>query len=500
VASGQVELFKITRLALRSTLGLGDQYNDLKALTAHNAEVAVLSKMTMFAALTDAERGQMVSAFEKVVQPAGTTIISQGEEGEYFYVIREGSVKVIQQKEGDEEPVVLAPHLGPGDYFGEMALLDSAPRMASVVANRETVTMQLGRSTFTTLLGAASDVLSRGAKKRQKAADNYVKPPDPEDLKAVKHLGEGQFGQVTMVVNNVDGKPYAAKVMGKIAVIEQQQVEHVESERKMLSLCDHPFITRILTSYQTKNDLIIILELAPGGELWAELYEVHEGEGIPTSSARFYAGCVASALAHMHEEGIAYRDLKPENLLIDAEGYLKVVDFGFAKLLTETETRTWTICGTPEYLAPEIIACKGHSFPVDWWAYGCLLFEMCTGGTPFADADGNPMQIFKNIILNDGNYLENENLMKSTKDLVKKLLVNEPALRLGSLKLGPRDILSNFFFDSISFKELEERRISPPMVPDVSLNFTERQPDLDLKLDKEEFDPTMFIGFQVLGK
>ena len=171
--------------------------------------------------------------------------------------------------------------------------------------------------------------------------------------------------------------PYALKCMRKGQIVALKQVEHVMNEKTLLDACDHPFLLRLAATFQDSEEIYMLLELALGGELFTVLRNANKFE---EPQGRFYAACVCSAFSYMHDLSIVYRDLKPENLLFDAEGYMKVVDFGFTKKITD---RTWTLCGTPEYLAPEIITNKGHNLAVDWWAFGILIFEMLVGQPPF---------------------------------------------------------------------------------------------------------------------
>ena len=175
--------------------------------------------------------------------------------------------------------------------------------------------------------------------------------------------------------------------------------------------------------------------------------------------ARFYEGNVASAFVHLHDKKIAYRDLKPENLLLDSTGYLKICDFGFAKIVKD---RTYTLCGTPEYLAPEIISNVGHSIAVDWWAVGILLFEMLTGDPPFVDDD--PMQLYQQILR--GEFTFPSMIQKQAKDLINKLLVANPAMRLGSptFKKGTRDVIAHPFFKPLDVSTLDKKLAPAPCV------------------------------------
>ena len=202
----------------------------------------------------------------------------------------------------------------------------------------------------------------------------------------------------------------------------------------------------------------MLMELALGGELFSIL---RERVRFDEKQSCFYAACVQSAFAYLHDSKIVYRDLKPENLLFDSEGYLKVVDFGFAKKIVD---RTWTLCGTPEYLAPEIITNKGHSLPVDWWAFGILIYECLNGQPPFCADD--PMEIYQKILRNKLQFPPL--FSKTSRDLISKLLVTNPSQRLGSLKKGHRDISGHAFFGKTSFKDMLKKKVAAPYVPKIS--------------------------------
>lgn len=175
------------------------------------------------------------------------------------------------------------------------------------------------------------------------------------------------------------------------AVIKLKQIDHVRHEREILGdVSGHPFITNLLASFSDRDFLYLLLDYVPGGELFSYLRKFRRfDEGM----ARFYAAEIVLVLEYLHEQqgGVAYRDLKPENLLLDGEGHIRLVDFGFAKRLGSTET--YTLCGTPEYLAPEVIHNKGHTTAVDWWALGILIYEFLTGYPPFWHQ--NPIEIYK---------------------------------------------------------------------------------------------------------
>ena len=201
-----------------------------------------------------------------------------------------------------------------------------------------------------------------------------------KDLELRATLGTGSFGRVRLVRHIVDTGFYALKILKKSEVVYLKQVDHVKTEKKILEETTHPFIVNLIGAFQDPYNLYLLLEYIIGGEFFSHLRKAGR---FPNDTSRYYAAQITLVFEHLHGLQILYRDLKPENLLLDSSGNCKVTDFGFAK---KVEYRTWTLCGTPEYLAPEIILSKGHGKAVDWWACGVLIYEMLAG----CDAKASP--------------------------------------------------------------------------------------------------------------
>ena len=183
-----------------------------------------------------------------------------------------------------------------------------------------------------------------------------------------------------MVRRKSDGEIFAMKTLKKDFIIKTNQVQNTKTERDIMTLIDHPFVVKLHFAFQNSETFYFITDFLNGGELFHHLCnEIRFSE----NRARFYAAELILALDHLHKNGIIYRDLKPENVLLDSQGHIKITDFGLSKLKPEQNNQTNTFCGTPEYLAPEIIIGKGHSFGVDWWSLGMLLYEMISGINPF---------------------------------------------------------------------------------------------------------------------
>jgi protein kinase A len=206
-----------------------------------------------------------------------------------------------------------------------------------------------------------------------------------DDFERIQTLGTGSFGRVILVKHKTTKQYHAMKVLDRQKVVKLKQVEHTLNEKLILQAITLPFIVHLDYSFKDNSNLYMVLEFVNGGEMFSHLRNVGK---YSEEDTMFYASQIVLAFEYLHSLDIIYRDLKPENILIDQTGYLKVTDFGFAK---RVKGRTWTLCGTPEYLAPEIILSKGYNKAVDWWSFGVLVYEMAAGFPPFL-AD-QPIQI-----------------------------------------------------------------------------------------------------------
>jgi len=249
----------------------------------------------------------------------------------------------------------------------------------------------------------------------------------------------------------------ALKILKKSEVIRLKQVDHVKAETEILRMIDHPFIVNLLVTFQDEKRLFILLEFANGGELFTHLRK--EGR-LSDKDAKFFSGEITLAFEYLHGQKVVYRDLKPENLLIDCEGHIKITDFGFAKVV---EDRTWTLCGTPEYLAPEIIQSRGHNRAVDWWALGVLIFEMLAGYPPFFDV--NPFGIYQKVLA--GRIDFPRHFDPRARDVVKRLLVYDRSKRLGCYKQSDNNIKNQNWYKGLDWDKLLHRGIEPTYVPPV---------------------------------
>ncbi|KAL8718866.1 MAG: hypothetical protein Q9225_004056 [Loekoesia sp. 1 TL-2023] len=284
------------------------------------------------------------------------------------------------------------------------------------------------------------------------------------DFELIKTLGTGTFARVWLAClaggsrDSNECRVFALKILRKADIIRLKQVEHIQNERSTLAaVAGHPFVTTLITTFSDRDSLYMLLDYCPGGEVFRYLRSARR---FDVDTARFYAAEIVLILEFLHNvQGIAYRDMKPENILIDAEGHLKLVDFGFAK---KVETReTYTLCGTPEYLAPEVIRNSGHGTAVDWWAFGILVYEFLVGNPPFWD--NNPMKIYEKICI--GKIKFPADMDPDARSLISGLCTVNPTQRLGNLAGGVDNVKSHPFFAPIDWDALYYRKIKGPIIP-----------------------------------
>ncbi|KAG7021487.1 Serine/threonine-protein kinase AtPK2/AtPK19, partial [Cucurbita argyrosperma subsp. argyrosperma] len=290
------------------------------------------------------------------------------------------------------------------------------------------------------------------------------------DFDILRVVGKGAFGKVFLVRKKGDSKGngpnndgiYAMKVMRKDTIIKKNHVDYMKAERDILTKVSHPFIVQLRYSFQSKSKLYLILDFINGGHLFFHLYR----QGIfSEDQARVYAAEIVSAVSHLHDCGIVHRDLKPENILMDADGHVVLTDFGLAKEIDES-SRSNSLCGTTEYMAPEILLSKGHNKDADWWSVGVLLYEMLSGKPPFTHANRKKLQerIIKEKVKLPS-YLSTE-----AHSLLRGLLQKDPSKRLGSGPNRGADIKNHKWFRPVNWKKLECRELQPKFKPDVKGN------------------------------
>lgn len=293
--------------------------------------------------------------------------------------------------------------------------------------------------------------------------DEEFKDIQLNNLRILSTLGVGGFGRVELVT--INGRPslsFALKVMKKAQIVETRQEQHILSEKNIMSEVDSPFIVRLFKSFKDSKYLYMLMEACLGGELWTIL---RDRGHFDENTTRFYIACVLEAFSYLHKRHIIYRDLKPENMLLDAAGYVKLTDFGFSKKLLPPGRKTWTFCGTPEYVAPEVILNRGHDYSADYWSLGVLMFELLTGTPPFTGAD--PMKTYNIILRGMESITFPRSISKNSGYLIRKLCKDNPSERLGYQGEGIDDIAKNKWFDGFDWEAMKKRTLLAPIIPEV---------------------------------
>ncbi|KAI9179567.1 Serine/threonine-protein kinase [Blastocladiella emersonii ATCC 22665] len=297
------------------------------------------------------------------------------------------------------------------------------------------------------------------------------KPLSANDFDLLKVLGKGSFGKVLQVRKKDTGRVYAMKILNKKDIIARQEVAHTLSERNVLVQASSPFLVGLKFSFQTPDKLYLVLDYMNGGEVF---YHLQKEQVFSETRAKFYTAELVLALDHLHRHGIVYRDLKPENVLLDSTGHVALTDFGLCKENLYDATTT-TFCGTAEYLAPEVLSGAGYGRAVDWWSLGILLYEMTAGIPPFYSENTNLMYqkiMYEEIAFPPGFSAE-------AQSLIRGLLTRDARVRLGSSNADAEEIKRHPFFADIDWDKLRKKQIVPPFKPTV-----------ESETDTSNFDPT----------
>jgi len=455
--------------------------------------VACLDQVDVLQPLLSHEKHQLAGNFIVVHFKRGDWIVLEGEQLNVWYVIVQGECEMTNQADG---------HLGtlrPPRYFGERALLRGRPSEFSVQAVSEGSVrcLVLDGPTFKDVMHllrsdpafshAMEDELGdfvryKGAppkgglleelhEMRMDTHTSVVTPKlDPRihtrSLNRIGILGMGAFGAVTLEQDPKTGQMFALKTLSKGYIIEDKGQENVNRERQILSMLDSPFVVKLYATWKDSQYLYFLFEPLLGGELHQALHRVRSIRR-QERTYKFIIACIVCALAHLHERHVVYRDLKPENILFSNNGYAKLCDMGFATFVLG---KTMTICGTPEYIAPEIIDQEGYDRMVDWWALGVLTFELLSGGrTPFGETDDpdETMGIFMNM---KAGIQEVEFPFRDTDPLaaqfVEELLRHLPTSRLGVG--GSPEVMRHKFLADVNFEEMQSGRTVAPYIPRIS--------------------------------
>ncbi|XP_068156686.1 RAC serine/threonine-protein kinase-like [Drosophila tropicalis] len=362
------------------------------------------------------------------------------------------------------------------------AIRNVASRLSEMGETAMTPSLQTDM-TNVDMAGIAEDELSEQfSVQGTRRHSSGVKKVTLENFEFLKVLGKGAFGKVILCREKSTAKLYAIKILKKEVIIQKDEVAHTLTESRVLKSTNHPFLISLKYSFQTNDRLCFVMQYVNGGELFWHLSH----ERIFTEErTRFYGAEIISALGYLHSQGIIYRDLKLENLLLDKDGHIKVADFGLCKEDITYGRTTRTFCGTPEYLAPEVLDDNDYGQAVDWWGTGVVMYEMICGRLPFCNQDHDVL--FTLILIEDVRYPRN--ISDEAKSLLSGLLVKDPNARLGGGKDDVKEIQAHPFFASINWTDLVQKKIPPPFKPQVTSDTDTRYFDNEFTGESVELTP-----------
>ncbi|XP_020351600.2 cGMP-dependent protein kinase 1-like [Oncorhynchus kisutch] len=421
-------------------------------------------------ALNDSQLSKIIDSMEEVKYQNNDVIVREGAEGNTFYIILKGEVKVTKKLNGQEKQIR---KMGKGEHFGELALIREILRTATCTAVGPVTCFSIDKEVFEETIpiehlelhdDISSKVLEEPDAPEKTSPSSYLRLKDliPVLYQEGRYQGEpvtlgvGGFGRVELVTTLHHGKYFAMKRVSKKHIVAKRQEEHVLFEKRILKAIKSDFIVRLHSAFKDTRYIYMIMEFCVGGEIWTKLKEVGR---FDEPIAVFCAACVVEAYAYLHKKGIMYRDLKPENLMLDAKGYVKLVDFGFAKELVHGN-KTYSFCGTPEYMAPEIIQNQGHDFAADFWSLGILVYELLVGSPPFSSSE--PAKIYPKIL--DGVLKFPPYMGEGAKSLISKLCRPRPGQRLGNTKNGIKDVRHHRWFSSMNWHKLRVGQVEAPTI------------------------------------
>mmetsp|Transcript_19194 Transcript_19194/g.40483 ORF Transcript_19194/g.40483 Transcript_19194/m.40483 type:complete len:958 (+) Transcript_19194:381-3254(+) len=479
---------KETAMALERTVILSISYSGFQRVVGSLEDAILLSRdrrllrsVPLFrdTDLEDFEYELLTALIENVCFRIDKEIFIEGDSVDEpaLYIVRKGAVEAISEEYPKLNRVIQT-----GGFFGEDTLTpDENMRFGGGKGGNkysdETVDVItdeviLGRLSLANIDSVIQDLHRLGCRRkknfkrkgRKGEADESVDSLD--DLEFHRLFGAGTFGRVWIVSPLGRSVPYALKIQCKRELLDQRQAGGAQRERAVMSKLDHPFVCKLVNTFQDEACIYMLLQFVQGGELLNLIQGGDVYGGLPESAAKFFAAGILEGLTHMHQRQIVYRDLKPENVLLDKDGYAVIVDFGFSKIVTD---KTYTFCGTPLYLAPEIILSRGHDRGVDYWALGCLVYEMLFGTTPFYARGIDQKGLFKRIVRGKWNIPKEHNRVnRSAIEFIWGMLQRRPAERLGCLAGGYRDIKNHVWLQEVNFGKLIKKKIQAPWVPDIT--------------------------------
>ncbi|XP_062307418.1 cGMP-dependent protein kinase 1 isoform X2 [Osmerus eperlanus] len=434
------------------------------SLSSLSRSMELLCSVSFLRSLPEDVLMKMADMLEEAHYTEGDYIIRQGTTGDTFYIISKGQVKVTEKKTTSE--MVELSTLSQGHWFGEKALRGDDVRTVNVIAAGDVTCLVIDRESFRQVIGGVVDDSNDGqesieSKVKAEEEDAVLSSATLSDFQVICNLGVGEIGHVDLVKlhKGTTRCLLAMRVLRKHLLRSSARQEHVLREKRNLTDAHCPFIVRLHRTFKEARCLYMLTEACLGGELWSLL---RDREMFDDTTTRFYTACVVEALVFLHHRGIVYRDLKPENVILDQRGYVKLMGLGCAKKLG-LGRKTWTMCGTPGYMAPEVILNQGHSLSTDLWSLGVFVFELLSGSLPFCGPDH--MRAFVATLRGIDLVEFPKTIGRNASSLIKKLCRNNPSERLGNQRNGAKDIQKHKWFEGFNWEGLNKGTLAPPIIP-----------------------------------
>lgn len=426
-----------------------DQFEQILGIFSTNLkqdEVKALKLISIFKTLPQNKFLSIVKSFVQNEFEDKQVIFQQNSPGDCLFVIKEGKVDILQD----------GVHLRTEtkyDYFGERSLLFDEARTASAVANGRVICWTLSQQDFTKNL---HETMKIRLMKRIEMQDTSL---EISNLKFIKVLGKGTFGTVFLVKDDIKNRLFALKVMLKENIQKYELQSFVDLETQILTNLDNDMVLKLVKNIEDPLRIYLLMEYVRGSCMFDAIREMNL---LSESDSRFYIACLIVILEYLHDRDVVYRDLKPENIIIDEQGYPKLIDFGCSKIL---QGRTYTVVGTPHYMAPEIIIGKGYSFQVDYWSLGVILYELLFGTVPFGYDQDDPYYIYESILQRRLVFSNSIRTTQRVQDLIEQLLSLNPVVRNGGS--GER-LKQNSWFSGQDWDTVYSKEINPPHIPQIN--------------------------------
>ncbi|CAG9327699.1 unnamed protein product [Blepharisma stoltei] len=410
-----------------------------------NEATSCLKRVNIFRCLSDDKLQLLVRELSVQEYFHQEIIVEQNSSGDSIFIIRSGTVDVF--KDG-----VRTRSITLYDYFGERSVLFDEVRTATVIANGPVSCWVLSKESFLNVIDA---MIREQLVKRIELQDNNI---SLSELAIVKLLGRGRFGIVHLVVHKDNKRLYMLKSINRKKIEEYHIQENLILERNILLQMDHPNVIKLVKTFKDIKRIYFLMEYVRGMDFFDVIRRMNE---VTEQNSQFFVASLLTNLEYIHERSIVYRDLRPENIMIDEDGYTKLTNFGLAKILNG---RTYSIVGAPHYIAPEVIVGKGYSYAVDIWSLGIILYELICGGVPFGDSEDDPYCIYEAVLqrnLTFPNFISNRTAEKA---VIAQLLSEDPLARTGG---SIEKLKQHSWFNNFSWDDLMNRKLEVPFKPKV---------------------------------